>query len=90
MSADTVDFDVAVIGASTAGCTAARLFALSGARVALVERRPDPDAYKTVCTHFIQSSAAETIEKLGLGPLLRERGAVRNSVDLWTAGGGWI
>jgi flavin-dependent dehydrogenase len=33
---------VAIVGASIAGCTAARLFAQAGARVALVERRPDP------------------------------------------------
>jgi flavin-dependent dehydrogenase len=35
---------VAIVGASIAGCTAARLFAQAGARVALVERRPDPAA----------------------------------------------
>ncbi len=83
-------FDVAIVGASTAGCTAARLFAQQGARVALIERRPSLDAHKTVCTHFIQSSATPTIEKLGLAPLLEQRGAVRNSIDLWTAGSGWI
>lgn len=51
-------YDVAVVGASIAGCTAARLYAQRGARVALIERRPSLDAYKTVCTHFIQSSAS--------------------------------
>jgi flavin-dependent dehydrogenase len=84
------DFDVVVVGASVAGCTAARLYAQRGARVALVERRPDIDAYKTVCTHYIQPSATPTIEKLGLAPLIEERGAVRNSIDLWTPYGGWI
>jgi flavin-dependent dehydrogenase len=44
-------YDAVVVGASTAGCTAARFLAFAGARVALVERRPDLDAYKTVCTH---------------------------------------
>ena len=44
-------FDVAVVGASIAGCTAARMYAQHGARVALIERRPSLDAYKTVCTH---------------------------------------
>jgi menaquinone-9 beta-reductase len=83
-------YDVAVVGASTAGCTAARLFAREGARVALIERRPAIDAYKTVCTHFIQSSASPTIEKLGLAPLIDARGAVHNSIDLWTRHGGWI
>ena len=84
------DFDVVVVGASIAGCTAARLFAQRGARVALVERRPDMDAYKTVCTHYIQSSATPTIERLGLAPLIEERGAVRNAIDIWTPYGGWI
>ncbi|HEX5897970.1 MAG TPA: NAD(P)/FAD-dependent oxidoreductase, partial [Solirubrobacteraceae bacterium] len=64
--------------------------AQQGARVALVERRPDIDAYKTVCTHYIQPSATPTIEKLGLAPLIEEHGAVRNSIDLWTPYGGWI
>jgi flavin-dependent dehydrogenase len=84
------DFDAVVVGASVGGCTAARLYAQRGARVALVERRPDIDAYKTVCTHYIQPSATPTIEKLGLAPLIEERGAVRNSIDLWTPYGGWI
>jgi menaquinone-9 beta-reductase len=84
------EYDVAIVGASTAGCTAARLFALRGARVALIERRPAMDAYKTVCTHYIQSSATPTIEKLGLAPLIEGRGAVRNSIDLWTRDTGWI
>jgi len=56
----------------------------------MVERRPALDAYKTVCTHYIQSSATPTIEKLGLAPLLEARGAVHNSIDLWTAASGWI
>jgi flavin-dependent dehydrogenase len=90
MSATAGDFDVAIVGASTAGCTAARLFALRGARVALIEARPAIDAYKTVCTHFIQSSATPTIEKLGLAQRLDACGAVHNSADLWTPGSGWV
>jgi menaquinone-9 beta-reductase len=83
-------FDVVVAGASIAGCTAARLFALAGARVALVEKRPDPGAYKVTCTHAILSSAAPTIERLGLAPLLEARGAVRIYPEAWTPYGGWI
>ena len=37
------DHDVVVVGASLAGCTTAIFLAREGARVALVERRPDPD-----------------------------------------------
>jgi choline dehydrogenase-like flavoprotein len=83
-------FDVAVVGAGVAGCTAARLFAQSGLRVALVERRPDRDGHKVVCTHAILSSAAGTIDRLGLAPLLEERGAIRVAGDVWTPYGGWI
>ena len=85
-----VRYDIAVVGASIAGCTAARLFAQRGARVALIEQRPDPNAFKTVCTHYIQSSATPTIERLGLAPLLEQRGAIHNSVEIWTRHGGWI
>jgi menaquinone-9 beta-reductase len=84
------DYDVAVVGASIGGCTAARLFAQRGARVALIERRPSLEAYKTVCTHYVQSSATPTIERLGLAPLLEQQGAVHNSIDLWTAHSDWI
>jgi flavin-dependent dehydrogenase len=83
-------FDVAVVGASIAGCTAARMYAQRGARVALIERRPSLDAYKTACTHYLQSSANGTIERLGLAPLLDEQGAILNAVEVWTPFGGWI
>ena len=83
-------FDVVVVGASISGCTAARLFALAGARVALVERRPDPGAYKVACTHSILSSAVPTIERLGLAALLDARGAVRTHPEVWTPYSGLI
>src|SRR5919199_6401756 len=84
------DFDVAVVGASIGGCPAARLFAQAGARVALVERRPDPAAYKVVCTHQILSSAVPTIERLGLAERLDARGAVRTQIEVWSPFGGWM
>jgi flavin-dependent dehydrogenase len=84
------EFDVAIVGGSLAGCAAARLFGLAGARVALIERRPDPAAYKVTCTHQIQSSAVPTIERLGLAPLIERAGAVRSSAAGWTPYGGWI
>jgi flavin-dependent dehydrogenase len=83
-------FDVVVVGASIGGCTAARLFALAGARVALVERRTDPGAYKVVCTHQILSSAVPTIERLGVASLLEARGAVRCHIEAWAPYGGWM
>ena len=84
------EFDVAVVGASVAGCTAARLFAQSGATVALIERRDDPAAFKVVCTHAILPPATPIIERLGLAPLLVERGALRTQAEFWTPYGGWL
>ena len=69
-------YDVAVVGASIAGCTAATLLAREGASVAVIERNSDPDAYKALCTHFIQPSAVPTMERLGLLPLIEDAGAV--------------
>src|SRR3954452_18733868 len=60
------DYDVAIVGARLSGCTAAILLGRAGARVALIEKRPDPQAYKRVCSHFIQASAVPTIERIGL------------------------
>jgi len=77
-------YDVAIVGASIAGSAAATLFARRGLRVALIERAPDVAAYKTACTHYIQPSATAAIERLGLAERLDQRGAVRNSIDLWT------
>jgi len=83
-------FDVAVVGASVAGCAAARLFAQNGATVALIERRPDPGAFKVVCTHAVLPAATPTIERLGLAPLLAERGVPRPWAEFWTPYGGWF
>ena len=83
------EYDVAVVGASVAGCTTAALLGRAGAKVALLEQRPDPAAYKTVCTHFIQASATPTIERLGLAERIETAGGIRNSVQIWTRYG-WI
>ncbi|MGH2838600.1 MAG: NAD(P)/FAD-dependent oxidoreductase [Thermoleophilaceae bacterium] len=83
-------FDVAVVGASIGGCTAARLYGLAGLRVALIERRPDPAAYKVICTHAILSSAVPTMERVGIAPLIEARGAVRTHPAAWSPYGGWM
>lgn len=86
---DRNDFDAIVVGASLAGCTAATLLAREGARVALLEQRPDPQSFKRVCSHFIQSSAVPTLERLGLLDRIEQAGAVRCRVRAWTRWG-WI
>ncbi len=76
--------DVVVVGASLAGCATATLLARQGVSVTLLERSPDPDAYKRVCTHFIQPSAVPVMQRLGLEQAVAEAGGLRGSIDLWT------
>lgn len=81
--------DVVIVGASVAGCAAAILYARAGLSVALVERHPDPAAYKRLCTHYIQASALPVLERLGLDRGIEACGGVRNRLDLHTRWG-WI
>src|SRR5262249_27925323 len=88
-STDSPDYDAVIVGASRAGCAAAIFVARAGARVALVDQRPDKAAFKRVCSHYIQSSAVPTLERLGLLEPLLQAGAVRSRVRAWTRWG-WI
>lgn len=86
---DGGQYDAAIVGASLAGCAAAILLARSGARVALVEKSPDSQAFKKICSHYIQSSAVPTLERLRLVEPMMQAGAVRSRIRLWTRWG-WI
>ncbi|HEX5608795.1 MAG TPA: NAD(P)/FAD-dependent oxidoreductase [Solirubrobacterales bacterium] len=83
------DYDAVVVGASLAGCSTAILLGRAGARVALIERQPDPAAFKRVCSHFIQASAVPTVERLGLMDEALSAGASYAQLRAWTAWG-WI
>jgi 2-polyprenyl-6-methoxyphenol hydroxylase-like FAD-dependent oxidoreductase len=89
MSSADSRYHVAIVGASIAGCSAALFFARAGLKVALIERSPDLNAYKKVCTHYIQSSATPTIERLGLAEPIERAGGIRNGFVGWTRWG-WI
>src|SRR5690349_12208816 len=83
------EYDVAIVGASLSGCTAAILLGRAGAKVALIEKRPDPEAFKRVCSHFIQASAVPTIERIGLYEPILEAGGLRSRFHSRTPWG-WI
>jgi 2-polyprenyl-6-methoxyphenol hydroxylase-like FAD-dependent oxidoreductase len=82
-------FDVAIVGASLAGCAAARLFAQRGFSVALLEKQADPEYYKPICTHYLLSSATPTLARLGLIEALEAEGAIQGNHHVWTPWG-WI
>jgi menaquinone-9 beta-reductase len=86
---DRADYDVAIVGASLSGCTAAILLSRAGARVALIEKSPDPGAFKRMCSHLVQPSAVPTIERLGLYEPILEAGGLRSRNHIWTRWG-WI
>jgi 2-polyprenyl-6-methoxyphenol hydroxylase-like FAD-dependent oxidoreductase len=83
------DFDVVIVGGSLAGCTTATLYARRGLRVAVLERRPDMDAYKVVCAHYIQAGATPMLRRHGFAEMIEAAGAVRNHFHLWTRFG-WV
>jgi 2-polyprenyl-6-methoxyphenol hydroxylase-like FAD-dependent oxidoreductase len=87
--AGSEDYDAVIVGASLAGCAAAMLLGRAGARVALVEKQPDPAAFKRVCGHYIQPSGVPTLERLGLLEPILEAGGLRSRVRIWTQWG-WL
>ncbi|HEX7293300.1 MAG TPA: NAD(P)/FAD-dependent oxidoreductase [Solirubrobacterales bacterium] len=82
-------YDAVVVGASLAGCATAIQLGRSGASVALVEKCPDPAAFKRICGHFIQASAAPTLERLDLLDPILAAGGIRSRITAWTRWG-WI
>jgi 2-polyprenyl-6-methoxyphenol hydroxylase-like FAD-dependent oxidoreductase len=86
---DRPDYDAVIVGASLAGCAAAIQLGRAGLRVAVVEKQPDPNSYKRICSHFIQASGVPAIERLDLLEGMEAAGAKRPQVHLWTQWG-WI
>jgi 2-polyprenyl-6-methoxyphenol hydroxylase-like FAD-dependent oxidoreductase len=83
------DYDVVVAGASLAGCATAILLGRAGFSVALIEKKPDPNAFKRVCSHFIQASGVPALERLDLLDPIMAAGGLRSSMRAWTPWG-WI
>jgi menaquinone-9 beta-reductase len=83
------DYDAVIVGASLAGCATAIALGRAGASVALVEKQPDPAAFKRMCSHFIQASAVPALERLDLLEPIIEAGGVRSRMRAWTPWG-WI
>jgi 2-polyprenyl-6-methoxyphenol hydroxylase-like FAD-dependent oxidoreductase len=87
--ADSADYDAVIVGASLGGCAAAIALGRAGASVALIEKSPDPSAFKRVCSHFIQASAVPTLERLDLLEPILDAGGLRTPMRAWTRWG-WI
>jgi 2-polyprenyl-6-methoxyphenol hydroxylase-like FAD-dependent oxidoreductase len=85
-----MDYDVIIVGASIAGCTAATAYGRAGLRVALLERHRNPQSFKTLCGHFILGGTHDTLQRLGFWqPMLEHGAAVANGLGVWSDAG-WI
>jgi flavin-dependent dehydrogenase len=78
------EYDVAIVGASIAGCATATLLARQGARVALIESHSDPKAFKSLCTHLMQPSVTPVLERLGLVEGIAAAGGQPTDSYTWT------
>jgi 2-polyprenyl-6-methoxyphenol hydroxylase-like FAD-dependent oxidoreductase len=85
----TRSYDAVIVGGSLAGCATAIMLGRAGARVAVVEKSPDPAAFKRICSHFIQASAVPTLERLELLEPMISAGATRSRFHARTRWG-WI
>ena len=86
----SLDYDAVIVGGSLAGCTAGdppRAARACASRI--VEKQPDPKAFKRMCTHFIQASAVPTVERLEMLEPIEAAGGVRPHFQAWTRWG-WI
>jgi 2-polyprenyl-6-methoxyphenol hydroxylase-like FAD-dependent oxidoreductase len=89
MARQSGEYDAVIVGASLAGCATAILMGRGGARVALVEKRPESAAFKRICSHFIQASGVPTLERLGLLDPIIAAGGIRSYARVW-APWGWV
>lgn len=83
------DYDAVIVGASVAGSATATLLARAGARVALLEKSPNPQHFKSLCTHEMAAVGREPLERLGLIDELETINGEHGGLELWSQYG-WI
>lgn len=85
---DHAHLDVAVVGGSIAGLATAIRFSQLGHRVAIFEKKAmDDDAYKRLCTHFMQPNGVPLLAGLGLAHLREPAWSVTTKAVFVTPGG---
>jgi menaquinone-9 beta-reductase len=79
-------YDVVIVGASLAGCTAATLYGRAGLRVALLEKHRSAETAKAMCGHFILAGTQPTLDRLGLREPMLAAGGVEGPVAVHIQG----
>ena len=80
-------YDVIIVGAGLAGCTAVLLYAHRGVHVGLVEKKCDPTNFMKVCTHYLQPKTTPLVRALGLYDQVLQAGATFSRIVLKTPWG---
>jgi flavin-dependent dehydrogenase len=83
-------YDVVIVGAGVAGCTAAILYGRAGLRVALIEKHRDISTHKALCGHFVLGGTQPMLRRAGLWEAMIEAGAVTGHISRWTAEGWFV
>jgi len=88
LDADRSPLDAAVVGGSLAGLATAIHFSKMGHRAAVFEKKPmDDDAYKRLCTHFMQPNGVPLLAGLGVAHLREPAWSVTTKAVFVTPGG---
>ncbi|WP_336203958.1 NAD(P)/FAD-dependent oxidoreductase [Nonomuraea sp. LPB2021202275-12-8] len=83
-------YDVVIVGAGVAGCTAAILYGRAGLRVALIEKHHNISTHKVLCGHFVLAGTQPMLRRTGLWEAMVEAGAVTGHISRWTAAGWFV
>ena len=75
-------FDAIIIGASIAGSICALKLANKGWRIAILEKRQSPLAYKKICTHIIHPYAVNQLKTLGILDELLNKSAQMTGMNI--------
>ncbi|MFG1945773.1 FAD-dependent oxidoreductase [Nonomuraea sp. NPDC048826] len=83
-------YDVAIVGAGVAGCTAAILYGRAGLRVLLIDKHRDIATHKALCGHFVLGGTQPMLRRTGLWEAMVDAGAAVGDIARWTETDGWF
>jgi 2-polyprenyl-6-methoxyphenol hydroxylase-like FAD-dependent oxidoreductase len=80
-------YDVVIVGAGVAGCTAAILYGRAGLRVAIIEKHHNISTHKALCGHFVLGGTQPMLRRTGLWQAMVDAGAAVGGIARWTTAG---
>ena len=81
-------YEIIIVGASIAGCSAALMYAEKGIRVLIIDKATSIECYKKHCVHFVQPCGTPVLKRLDIYKDIDQLGLLTKA-RFWT-GAGWI